>query len=140
MLNLREMILYFLEHRREVVTRRTVFELRKARDRAHILEGLAVALANIDEFIEIIKGTKPPQAKADLMAKTWDSSLVREMLSRTDGGRELYRPDGLLADVGLQENGLYRLSEIQAQNPANAPAAPDPVWNKTKSCRNTKTS
>ena len=116
LLNLREMILYFLEHRREVVTRRTVFELRKARDRAHILEGLAVALANIDEFIEIIKAAPtPPQAKADLMAKTWDSSLVREMLSRTEGGRELYRPDGILADVGLQENGLYRLSEIQAQ-------------------------
>lgn len=116
LLNLREMLVYFLEHRREVITRRTVFELRKARDRAHILEGLAVALANIDEFIDIIKAApNPPQAKADLMDKIWDSSLVREMLSRSEGGRELYRPDGLLADVGLQENGLYRLSDVQAQ-------------------------
>lgn len=115
LLNLREMLVYFLEHRREVVTRRTAFELRKARDRAHILEGLAVALANIDEFIAIIKAAPtPPVAKADLMAKLWDSELVREMLGRTEG-RDLYRPDGLLADMGLQDNGLYRLSDIQAQ-------------------------
>ena len=115
LLNLREMLVYFLEHRREVVTRRTAFELRKARDRAHILEGLAVALANIDEFIAIIKAAPtPPVAKTDLMAKLWDSELVREMLGRTEG-RDLYRPDGLLADMGLQDNGLYRLSDIQAQ-------------------------
>jgi DNA gyrase subunit A len=115
LLNLREMLVYFLEHRREVVTRRTAFELRKARDRAHILEGLAVALANIDEFIAIIKAAPtPPVAKTDLMAKMWDSELVREMLGRTEG-RDLYRPDGLLADMGLQDSGLYRLSEIQAQ-------------------------
>ena len=115
LLNLREMLVYFLEHRREVVTRRTVFELRKARDRAHILEGLAVALANIDEFIAIIKAAPtPPIAKTDLMAKAWDSGLVREMLSRTES-RDLYRPDGLLPDVGLQDSGLYRLSDIQAQ-------------------------
>ena len=116
LLNLREMLLYFLEHRREVVTRRTVFELRKARDRAHILEGLAVALANIDEFIAIIKAAAtPPQAKIDLMANIWDSAVVREMLVRTEGGGVLYRPDGLLLDFGLQDNGLYRLSDIQAQ-------------------------
>ena len=115
LLNLREMLVYFLEHRREVVTRRTAFELRKARDRAHILEGLAVALANIDEFIAIIKAAPtPPVAKTDLMAKLWDSELVREMLGRTEG-RDLYRPDGLLPDMGLQDNGLYRLSDIQAQ-------------------------
>ena len=109
------MLVYFLEHRREVVTRRTAFELRKARDRAHILEGLAVALANIDEFIAIIKAAPtPPVAKTDLMAKLWDSELVREMLGRTEG-RDLYRPDGLLPDMGLQDNGLYRLSDIQAQ-------------------------
>ena len=115
LLNLREMLVYFLEHRREVVTRRTAFELRKARDRAHILEGLAVALANIDEFIAIIKAAPtPPVAKTDLMANLWDSELVREMLGRTEG-RDLYRPDGLLPDMGLQDNGLYRLSDIQAQ-------------------------
>ncbi|GHA73434.1 DNA gyrase subunit A [Formosimonas limnophila] len=116
LLNLREMLIYFLEHRREVVTRRTVFELRKARDRAHILEGLAVALANIDEFIAIIRAAAtPPEAKVDLMAKSWDSAVVREMLVRTEGGGMLYRPDGLSLDVGLQQNGLYRLSDIQAQ-------------------------
>ena len=116
LLNLREMLIYFLEHRREVVTRRTVFELRKARDRAHILEGLAVALANIDEFIAIIRAAAtPPEAKMDLMAKSWDSAVVREMLVRTEGGGTLYRPDGLALDVGLQQSGLYRLSEVQAQ-------------------------
>ena len=116
LLNLREMLSCFLEHRREVVTRRTLFELRKARDRAHILEGLAVALANIDEFIAIIKAAAtPPQAKIDLMANVWDSSVVREMLVRTEGGGVLYRPDGLLPEYGLQGNGLYRLSDIQAQ-------------------------
>jgi DNA gyrase subunit A len=116
LLNLREMLIYFLEHRREVVTRRTVFELRKARDRAHILEGLAVALANIDEFIAIIRAAAtPPEAKISLMAKLWDSAVVREMLVRTEGGGMLYRPDGLAMDVGLQQSGLYRLSEVQAQ-------------------------
>ena len=116
LLNLREMLLYFLEHRREVVTRRTIFELRKARDRAHILEGLAVALANIDDFIALIKAAAtPPQAKIDLMANVWDSSIVREMLVRTEGGGALYRPDGLLPEYGLQGDGLYRLSDIQAQ-------------------------
>ncbi len=113
--NLRELVLIFLEHRREVVTRRTAFELRRARDRGHVLEGLAVALANIDEFIETIKNSPtPPVAKAALMGKSWDSSLVREMLSRVDGGREAYRPEGLPRDYGLQDGGLYRLSDVQA--------------------------
>ena len=116
LLNLREMLIYFLEHRREVVTRRTVFELRKARDRAHMLEGLAVALANIDEFIAIIKAAAtPPVAKVDLMANVWDSAVVREMLVRTEGGGALYRPDTLDAAYGLQQDGLYRLSDVQAQ-------------------------
>ena len=116
LLNLREMLIYFLEHRREVVTRRTVFELRKARERAHMLEGLAVALANIDEFIAIIKAAAtPPQAKVDLMANVWDSAVVREMLVRTEGGGVLYRPDHLDAAYGLQTDGLYRLSDVQAQ-------------------------
>ncbi len=118
--NLKDLVGIFLEHRREVVTRRTVFELRKARERGHVLEGLAVALANIDEFIETIKASPtPPVAKAALMARSWDSSLVREMLTRaevdTPGGRAAYRPEGLPATYGLQADGLYRLSEEQAQ-------------------------
>ncbi|MDL5033949.1 DNA gyrase subunit A [Pelomonas sp. APW6] len=117
--NLKDLVTVFLEHRREVVTRRTVFELRKARERGHVLEGLAVALANIDEFIETIKTSPtPPVAKAALMAKSWDSSLVREMLSRaeneTTGGRNAYRPEGLPAQYGMQPDGLYRLSDDQA--------------------------
>jgi DNA gyrase subunit A len=117
--NLKDLIVVFLEHRREVVTRRTVFELRKARDRGHVLEGLAVALANIDEFIETIKTSpSPPVAKTALMAKSWDSSVVREMLVRaegdTPGGREAFRPEGLLKHYGMQSDGLYRLSEDQA--------------------------
>ena len=117
--NLKDLVTVFLEHRREVVTRRTVFELRKARERGHVLEGLAVALANIDEFIETIKTSPtPPVAKAALMAKSWDSSLVREMLARaeteTTGGRDAYRPEGLPAQYGMQPDGLYRLSDDQA--------------------------
>src|SRR5690606_6631451 len=83
LLNLKQLISYFLQHRREVVTRRTVFQLRKARERGHVLEGLAVALANIDDFIAIIKAAPtPPVARQELMSRSWDSSLVREMLSR----------------------------------------------------------
>jgi DNA gyrase subunit A len=117
--NLKQLLEIFLEHRREVVTRRTVFELRKARERGHVLEGLAVALANIDEFIETIKNSPtPPVAKTALMRKGWDSSMVRDMLSRaqadTAGGLAAYRPDGLAASFGLQPDGLYHLSETQA--------------------------
>jgi DNA gyrase subunit A len=117
--NLKDLITVFLEHRREVVTRRTIFELRKARERGHLLEGLAVALANIDDFIEIIKRSPtPPVAKAELMARAWDSSLVREMLQRAEGeaagGRNAYRPEGLPAQYGMQEDGLYKLSDEQA--------------------------
>ncbi|NUT16992.1 MAG: DNA gyrase subunit A [Cupriavidus sp.] len=120
LLNLRQMLEYFLAHRREVVTRRTVFELRKARERGHVLEGLAVALANIDEFIAIIQAAPtPPIAKQELMSKAWDSALVRDMLARaegeTPGGRASYRPDGLPAVFGMQADGLYRLSDGQAQ-------------------------
>ena len=118
--NLKQLIEIFLEHRREVVTRRTVYALRKARERGHVLEGLAVALASIDEFIETIKTSPtPPAAKAALMGKDWDSSLVREMLARVEGGSAggsaAYRPEGLPAHYGLQADGLYRLSEDQAQ-------------------------
>ncbi|MFW9616848.1 DNA gyrase subunit A [Aquabacterium sp.] len=113
--NLKDLITVFLEHRREVVTRRTVYELRKARERGHVLEGLAVALANIDEFIETIKTSPtPPVAKAALMSKSWDSSLVREMLARVDGDAQQYRPESLAPQYGMQPDGLYRLSEEQA--------------------------
>ena len=119
--NLKDLITVFLEHRREVVTRRTVFNLRKARDRGHVLEGLAVALANIDEFIKIIRESPtPPVAKAELMTRSWDSQLVRQMLTRAkaDGGTvnaDDYRPEGLEREFGMQGDGLYRLSETQAQ-------------------------
>ncbi|MFW5329051.1 DNA gyrase subunit A [Hydrogenophaga sp. ZJX-1] len=119
--NLKDLIQVFLEHRREVVTRRTVFNLRKARERGHVLEGLAVALANIDEFIKIIRESPtPPVAKAELMTRSWDSQLVREMLtrSRMDGGvinADDYRPEGLEREFGMGSDGLYRLSETQAQ-------------------------
>jgi len=117
--NLKDLISVYLEHRREVVNRRTVYELRKARERGHVLEGLAVALANIDDFITLIKNAPtPPVAKAELMARAWDSSLVREMLSRAEGanpgGAAAYRPEGLEAQYGLQGDGLYRLSDVQA--------------------------
>ena len=119
--NLKDLISVFLQHRREVVTRRTVFTLRKARERGHVLEGLAVALANIDDFIAIIRNAPtPPVAKAELMARTWDSQLVREMLTRTraDGGvvnADDYRPEGLERAYGMGSDGLYRLSDTQAQ-------------------------
>ena len=119
--NLKDLIEVFLEHRREVVTRRTVFTLRKARERGHVLEGLAVALANIDEFIAIIRNAPtPPVARVELMQRAWDSQLVREMLtrSRADGGvvnADDYRPDGLEKVYGMGSDGLYRLSETQAQ-------------------------
>ena len=119
--NLKELLQVFLQHRREVVTRRTVFDLRKARERGHVLEGLAVALGNIDEFIRIIRNAPtPPVAKAELMSRSWDSKLVREMLTRTreDGSTisvDDYRPDGLEREMGLQADGMYRLSDTQAQ-------------------------
>lgn len=119
--NLKDLVAIFLQHRREVVTRRTVYTLRKARDRGHVLEGLAVALANIDEFIRIIRESPtPPVAKAELMSRTWDSDLVCTMLTRAreDGSvvsADDYRPEGLERQFGLQGDGLYRLSEVQAQ-------------------------
>ena len=120
LLNLKQMLECFLSHRREVVTRRTVFELRKARERGHVLEGLAVALANIDDFIAIIKAAPtPPVAKVDLMARAWDSSVVRDMLARTGAesvaGIQAFRPENLPRHYGLQTDGMYRLSDDQAQ-------------------------
>ena len=110
-----------MQHRREVITRRTVFNLRKARDRGHVLEGLAVALANIDEFIRIIRESPtPPVAKAELMSRMWDSQVVREMLTRAraDGSTinaDDYRPESLERQFGLAQDGLYRLSDVQTQ-------------------------
>ncbi|MBL8478152.1 MAG: DNA gyrase subunit A, partial [Sterolibacteriaceae bacterium] len=113
LLNLKEMLQCFLAHRREVITRRTVFELRKARERGHILEGLAVALSNVDEIIALIKAAQTPaEAKRGLMARTWRSALVEDMLARASA--ESSRPDGLGAEFGLSAQG-YLLSDAQAQ-------------------------
>jgi DNA gyrase subunit A len=113
LLNLKQMLDAFLAHRREVLTRRTVFELRKARERGHILEGLAVALSNVDEIIALIKAAPAPgDAKRELMARRWCSTLVEEMLARASA--EASRPEGLAPEFGLHADG-YHLSEIQAQ-------------------------
>jgi DNA gyrase subunit A len=113
LMTLKDIIEAFLRHRREVVTRRTVFDLRKARERGHILEGLAIALANIDEVIALIKASPTSaEAKAALMARTWTSGVVPQMLERA--GAIQTRPDGLAIEYGLHD-GLYRLSEVQAQ-------------------------
>ena len=113
LLNLKQMLECFLSHRREVVTRRTVFELRKARERGHILEGLAVALSNVDEIIALIKAAPtPPDAKRSLMERIWRSPVVEEMLVRA--ASDASRPDGLAPESGLSEQG-YRLSDVQAQ-------------------------
>ncbi|HRE14818.1 MAG TPA: DNA gyrase subunit A, partial [Usitatibacteraceae bacterium] len=112
-LNLKQFLDAFLRHRREVVTRRTVYDLRKARERGHVLEGLAVALSNVDEVIAIIKAAPtPPVARAELMARTWRSPLVEEMLARASA--DLYRPENLPREFGLAGQG-YRLSDVQAQ-------------------------
>jgi DNA gyrase subunit A len=113
LLNLKDMIEAFVRHRREIVTRRTVYDLRKARERGHILEGLAVALANIDEVIALIKASPtPPEAKAALVAREWRGGAVPEMLARA--GDVSARPEGLDAALGLHD-AIYRLSETQAQ-------------------------
>jgi DNA gyrase subunit A len=113
LLNLKQMLECFINHRREVVTRRTVFELRKARDRGHILEGLAVALSNVDEVIALIKAAPTPaDAKRELMARAWQSTLVQEMLARASA--EASRPEGLAPEYGLSRRG-YFLSDVQAQ-------------------------
>jgi len=113
LLNLKQFLEAFLRHRREVVTRRTVYELRKARERGHLLEGLAVALSNVDEVIALIKAAPTPaDAKRELMARFWRSKLVEELLERAEGAS--YRPDGLGSEFGLQKKG-YRLSDAQAQ-------------------------
>jgi DNA gyrase subunit A len=113
LLNLKQILEEFLRHRREVVTRRTVFELRKARERGHILEGLAVALSNVDEIIALIKASpSPAEARQTLMARVWQSALVADMLRRVN--IDASRPEGLVSGMGMGPDG-YRLSEAQAQ-------------------------
>jgi DNA gyrase subunit A len=113
LLNLQQLIEAFVSHRREVVTRRTAFDLRKARERGHVLEGLAVALSNVDEVIALIKrAPSPADAKRELMARAWPSPLVRELLGRAAAGQ--FRPEGLAPEYGLKDDG-YRLSAEQAQ-------------------------
>ncbi len=115
LLNLKQMLEAFIRHRREVVTRRTIFELRKARNRAHILEGLTVALANIDEMIELIKTSDNPNiAKERMLAKVWEPGLVRALLDAAGSGLDSSRPEDLLPGFGLIDDG-YRLSEAQAK-------------------------
>ena len=113
LLNLKQFVEFFLQHRREVVVRRTRFDLRKARERGHILEGLAVALANVDEMIALIKASAtPPEAKVALMGRAWRSPVVDEMLKRAVADQA--RPEGLAAHFGATPEG-YRLSDAQAQ-------------------------
>ncbi len=114
LLNLQQVIQAFIRHRRDVVTRRTIFDLRKARERAHVLEGLAIALSNIDEIIEMIKQSPSPAvAKAALLERDWAPGIVDDMLRRA--GAEASRPDGLSAEFGLVDE-RYRLTEKQAQS------------------------
>lgn len=113
-LGLQEILRAFLRHRRDVVTRRTIFEQRKARERAHILEGLAVALANIDEMISLIKSSPTGQeAKAAILARSWQSGMVKAMLAKVDDPI-LFRPDNLAAEFGYH-NDTYHISPEQAQ-------------------------
>ena len=115
LLNLKQILDAFLRHRREIVTRRTVFELKKARERGHILEGLAVSLSNVDEIITLIKTSPTPAvAKEALMAREWRSALIEEMLARAVADVQALRPEGLAPEFGLQAQG-YRLSDTQAQ-------------------------
>lgn len=114
LLNLKQILSEFLRHRREVVTRRTLFRLKKARHEGHIAEGKAVALSNIDEIIRLIKeSANAPEAKEKLLSRPWRSSLVEDMLSRTDLDLHMMRPEGLPENLGLHSQGYY-LSELQA--------------------------
>jgi len=117
LLNVLQILSAFVGHRREVVTRRTLFDLRKARDRAHVLEGLTVALANLDEVIELIKASSTPvEARKRLQERRWEPGLVKAMLGQ--GGAETSRPEELDPEFGLQDNG-YQLSPVQAQEILN---------------------
>src|SRR5947199_6187931 len=115
LLSVKELIEAFISHRREVATRRTRFDLRKARERGHVLEGLAVALSNVDEIIALIKASATPaEAKTALMGRTWRSKLVEDMLKRA--AADVARPEGLAPEFGWHpKSGGYRLSDTQAQ-------------------------
>ena len=114
LLNLKQILAEFLRHRREVVTRRTLFRLKKARHEGHIAEGKAVALSNIDPMIQLIKeSADAAEAKTKLLARPWQSGLVGDMLSRTDLNLNMARPEGLPENLGLREDGYY-LSDLQA--------------------------
>ena len=113
-LNLKQLLEAFLKHRREVVVRRSVFELKQARKRAHVLEGLSIALANIDAMIALIKKSNSPVvAKQELLACAWQTGFVKTMLEQV--GAEISRPDDLAEGFGITKNGDYRLSDVQAQ-------------------------
>jgi DNA gyrase subunit A len=115
LINLKQMLEAFLRHRREVITRRVRFELRKARERGHLLEGLAVALSNVDEIIALIKAAPTPvHAREELMLRRWRSALVEDMLVRAGSNVQFFRPESLAAEFGFGDEG-YRLSEVQAQ-------------------------
>ena len=114
LMNLKSILSAFIAHRREVVTRRSIYELNKAKDRAHLLEGLSVALHNIDEIIKLIKAApNPADARASLAAKTWNGSVIQELIGDRD--MEQFKPQDLTPELGLQKNGDYQLSEKQAQ-------------------------
>jgi len=114
LMGLKEMLEAFVRHRREIVTRRTIYDLAKARDRAHVLEGLAVALANIDEVIALIKASPSSvEAKVALMGRAWNSGAVPQMLARA--GSISTRPQTVSAEFGIVDGGGYKLTEIQAQ-------------------------
>ena len=114
LMTLKNILDAFIAHRRDVVTRRSIFDLNKARNRAHLLEGLSVALHNIDEIIELIKAApNPTEAKASLVAKTWQGSVIKELIGDRD--MAMFKPEDLAPELGLQKNGDYQLSIQQAQ-------------------------
>ena len=114
LMKLKDILEAFISHRRDVVTRRSIFDLNKARNRAHLLEGLSVALHNIDEIITLIKAAQnPAEAKASLVAKTWQGSVIKELIGDRD--MAMFKPEDLPAELGLQASGDYQLSEKQAQ-------------------------
>jgi DNA gyrase subunit A len=136
-LNLKELLEAFISHRREVVTRRTVFELKKARERGHILEGLAVALSNVDEVIELIKkAPSPADAKRELLARTWKSELVKDMLARVSGGHEQYRPEGLAAEFGLKPEATG-CPKSRRRRFSSCACSASRAWSRTRSATST---
>ncbi|UOF94033.1 MAG: DNA gyrase subunit A [Bordetella sp.] len=120
LLNLKEMVLYFLQHRREIITRRSIFQLKKFKERLHILEGLSVALSNIDDFIVTIKTSSTPAvAKKELLMNSWNSLLVREALETHNHHSNENDNSILTTESGIQKNGLYRLSDLQVNEIMN---------------------